>query len=84
MNAMHFTQGHEQQMMIPEPDHFREGFAIVARRLNAANFAERREGSFRFHHEADELDDAAALFRDARLTHPAGSVLQAAGSTWIR
>ena len=38
-------------------------------RLDAADFAERGERAFRFHDQADELDDAAARFGHARLAH---------------
>src|SRR5579885_2742062 len=69
-------------MMIPEPHDLGEHFALAARRLDSANFAESGERSFRFHDQADELHHAAARLRDASLAHAAHGSLQPAAGAW--
>jgi hypothetical protein len=43
MNAVHFAQRHEQNMMIAKADHFGQREAVVPRGFNAADFADGRQ-----------------------------------------
>src|ERR1035441_771871 len=49
MNAVQFAERHQEQMMIPKTDHFREHVRLAARRLDAHDFAQSGERTFRFH-----------------------------------
>ncbi len=81
-DAVDFAQRHQEQMMVAEADDFRQRLAVVPRRLDPAHFAHRGQRAFGFDDEADELDDAAAGFRHARLAHAAGGGLQPGQRTW--
>jgi hypothetical protein len=69
MDAVQFAQRHEQQMMIPKPDNLGERDAVVPRGFNPANFTDGGDGTLRFNDQPDDLHDAAARLRDARLAH---------------
>jgi hypothetical protein len=69
MDSVQFAERHEQQMMIPKADYLGECDAVVPRGFNPANFADGGDGTFRFDDQADDLHDAAACLRDARLAH---------------
>jgi hypothetical protein len=69
MDAANFAEGHQEQMMISETDHFRECVAVVMRGADAANFADGRHRAFGFHDEPDQLHHASAGFCDARAPH---------------
>ena len=55
MNAVDFAQRHQQQMVVPKADDFRQRLAVVPRGFNPADFADRGERAFRFDDQADEL-----------------------------
>jgi hypothetical protein len=62
MNSAHFTERHEQDVMVSEANDFCERTAIVPRGFNTADFANSAERAFGFDDETDELDDAPAIF----------------------
>jgi hypothetical protein len=56
--------------MISETHHFGQRDAVVASRINPADFTDGGEGTFRLDDQAGELDDPAAIFQDANLLCP--------------
>jgi hypothetical protein len=56
-------------MMISEANYFSERVAVVPRGFDADHFADCRKRTFGFDHQPDHLDNTAARFRDARLSH---------------
>jgi hypothetical protein len=76
MYAAHLPQGHQQKMMVPETDDFRQSGAIAIGGLNVADFAHGGQRTFRLNNQSNELHHAAAGFRDPRLPHEARGGLQ--------
>jgi len=67
--------------MISEADDFSQGGAVVAGRFDAADFADRGEGSLRFDDQPGELDDAASIFQYPQLPRPLEQMLHAMAGT---
>ena len=55
--------------MIPETNNFRERVTVVIGGTNATNFADCGHWAFGLDDQPDQLDDAAARFRDASGAH---------------
>jgi hypothetical protein len=83
MNAAHFAEGHEENVVISETDDFGECAAIVAGGFNAANFAYSAQRSFGFDDEADELHDATAILQHASVARALESPSEAGASGWL-
>ena len=46
VNAVEFSQRHEQEVIVSKADHLCQGRPIMARRFDPANLSNRRERSF--------------------------------------
>ena len=79
MDAVRLAQRHEEDVMPAKADDFGKRAAIVPRRLDAADFADRRHRPFRFNDQPDELHHAPAILEDARLPGALKQMIEAGG-----
>ena len=67
MNAVHFAQRHQQNVMIAKSDDFGQRGNVVLRGLDPANLANGRERALGLDHKTDQLNDTPASLGDPRV-----------------
>src|SRR5581483_9291002 len=83
MDAVNFTERHEQNMIISEANDFGQGGPIMPGGFDAADFAHGSQRTFGLDDEADELDDASLIANDAGFLNPAKHAFEAVGDKWF-
>src|SRR5205085_4729596 len=78
VDAVNLSERHEQQMMVAEPNDFRQGSTLVACGIDPAHFSHRCQRAFRFDDQSGKLHDASAVLQHAKLPGPLKQTPEAA------
>jgi hypothetical protein len=79
MDAVDFSQRHQQHVLVPKTHDFRQSASIMAGGFDPTDFADGNKRAFRFNHQPNDLFDEATVLHQPGLAHAPEQMTEAMG-----